>query len=197
MSSERRVASERSLTQAMRAMQSRLWETLPTQPRSASDLYSEFGRTLRRAILDGVLANGDYQIGKLLRLSSDGKLGVVTLTGGPKDFNRLTSAAQIEDRFVRDDGAVIHFSLTLRETQASPIELIAYSFEVYFPSKEPIEFIRFDLNKKGHDNADIGLRSHLHPGHEDLQMPSPLLSPVDALGFLLYRCRLRRDTPRD
>jgi hypothetical protein len=44
--------------------------------------------------------------------------------------------------------------------------------------------------------TDLGLRAHVHPGHEDIQLPSPLLRPLEALEFVLYRCRLRRDTPR-
>jgi hypothetical protein len=75
--------------------------------------------------------------------------------------------------------------------------MIAYDFEVYFPSGERlIPFIRFDLNSRGHSNDELGLRAHLHPGHEDLQLPSPLLSPLDALNFVIYRCRPRREALR-
>lgn len=65
-------------------------------------------------------------------------------------------------------------------------------FELYYPSKQPIWFVRFDMNQPGHDNEDLGLRSHVHPGHEDLLLPGAVLSPVEALSFLLFGFRLRR-----
>ena len=92
---------------------------------------------------------------------------------------------------------MIHFALTVRQRRDAPLDVIAYGFEVYFPSPEPpIAFVRFDLNDRRHSNDDLGLRAHVHPGNDDLQLPSPLLSPLDALNFLIYRCRPRRDTPR-
>jgi hypothetical protein len=97
---------------------------------------------------------------------------------------------------MRDDGAVVHFALIVREQPGASLDLIAYGFEIYFPSHQPIAFVRFDLNDHRHSNDDLGLRAHLHPGNEDLQLPSPLLFPLDALNFLIYRCRPRRDTPR-
>jgi hypothetical protein len=120
---------------------------------------------------------------------------VFEITGGPKEFVRAT-APELAGHFLRDDGGVVHFALTVREQRGRPLDLIAYGFEVYFPDRQPIAFVRFDLNDRRHSNADLGLRAHLHPGHEDLQLPSPLLPPIDALTFVLYRCRLRRDTPR-
>jgi hypothetical protein len=194
LSSDRRRETEDKLTQAMLAMQARLSSTLSVLPTKASDLLGDLARILRRAILDEVLQNGAYQVGKLLRLSSPDHSGIRTLTGGPKQFKR--PPAQKETHFVRDDGAVVHFSLTIREVPSQPIELVAYGFEVYFPDQEPIRFLRFDLNQQGHENDDLGLRSHLHPGHDDLQLPCPWLSPVDALTFLLHGCRPRRETPR-
>ncbi len=154
---------------------------------------------LRRAVLDEILRNGLYDVGRLLRLSegTPGSNGTsFTLTGGPKDFDRPTTAPAMDGRFVREDGAVIHFALTLLECSERPLELVAYGFEIYFPSGEPISFIRFDLNGRGHANEEHGLRAHLHPGHDDLQLPSPVFSPVDALSFLIYRCRLHREAPR-
>ena len=74
--------------------------------------------------------------------------------------------------------------------------MLAYDWEIYFPTGQPISFCRFDLNLIGHTNDDRGLRAHVHPGHDDLQVPSAVLTPVEALTFLLYRCRSLRDVPR-
>ncbi|HET7504851.1 MAG TPA: hypothetical protein VFK02_27700, partial [Kofleriaceae bacterium] len=73
---------------------------------------------------------------------------------------------------------------------------LAYGFEVYFPSRDPIAFVRFDLNLRGHDNDESGLRSHLHPGNDDLQLPSPVLTPAEGLLLVLYGCRPRRAVVR-
>jgi len=182
----------------MRDLQRRLEQDVPALPATAKELREQFGHVLRRAIRDEALVNGVYDVGKLLRLTEASRSGdphVFALTGGPKDFGR-TDSPQHASHFIRDDGAVIHFSLTVRERRETSLDLIAYDFEIYFPSQQPIAFVRFDLNDRRHSNDDLGLRAHLHPGNEDLQLPSPLLFPLDALNFLIYRCRPRRDTPR-
>lgn len=198
LASDRRAGAINALTKAMRDLQLRLEENAPPLPTTAAELHEQFGRVLRRAIFDEVLVNGGHDVGRLLRLTAASRSGdpnVFALTGGPKDFRRV-EAPQRAERFLRDDGAVIHFALVVRERPAAPLDLVAYGFEIYFPSQLPIAFVRFDLNDRRHSNDDLGLRAHLHPGNEDLQLPSPLLSPLDALNFLIYRCRPRRDTPR-
>jgi len=182
----------------MRDLQFRLEQNAPALPATAAELRDQFGHVLRRAIRNEVLKNGVYDAGQLLRLTAASRNGdptVFALTGGPKDFGRIDSP-QRTSHFLRDDGAVIHFALIVRERQGASLDLIAYGFEVYFPSQQPIAFVRFDLNDRRHNNDDLGLRAHLHPGNDDLQLPSPLLSPLDALNFLIHRCRERRDTPR-
>jgi hypothetical protein len=194
---DRRDGSVNALTKAMRELQLRLEHNVPVLPATAAELHDQFGRALRRAILDEALVNGVYAVGQLLRLSVASRSGdpnVFALTGGLKDFGRAASSPR--EHFMRDDGAVIHFALTVRERRPAPLDLVAYGFEIYFSSKLPISFIRFDLNDRRHSNDDLGLRAHLHPGNDDLQLPSPLLFPLDALNFLIYRCRSRRDTPR-
>ncbi|TMQ04604.1 MAG: hypothetical protein E6J90_51025 [Deltaproteobacteria bacterium] len=94
---------------------------------------------------------------------------------------------------MRADGGVVHFAMTLLERDARNVEVLAYGFEVYFPSHDPIAFVRFDLNVRGHGNDEVGLRSHVHPGNDDLQLPSPVLAPLEALLLVLYGCRSRRE----
>jgi hypothetical protein len=52
------------------------------------------------------------------------------------------------------------------------------------------------LNQRGHENEELGLRSHFHPSHDDLQVPGAMLSPAEALSFLLYGFRIRREAAR-
>jgi hypothetical protein len=46
-------------------------------------------------------------------------------------------------------------------------------------------FIRFDLNPPGHPNEERELRAHLHPGCDDLLLPSLILEPLEALELML------------
>ena len=198
MSAPRRIESENALTEAMRALQRRGEQVASPLPETAKQLFRLFRQALLKAVQEEVLINGTYQVSKLLRLTPGGRRGdpeVFAITGGPKEFSRA-SVARPADHFVRDDVGVVHFSLEVRESRGIPLGLIAYDFEVYFPDRQPLPFVRFDLNDRGHSNDDLGLRAHVHPGHEDIQLPSPLLPPLEALKFVLYRCRLRRVTPR-
>lgn len=198
MSDDLRVESENTLTAAMREFQLRGEQVPPRLPSTAKQLFQLFSRALHKAVREEVLVNGSYDVSRLLRLASGGRSGgpdVFAITGGPKEFSRAT-VARPGDHFVRDDGGVVHLSLEVRQFQDRPLELIAYDFEVYFPDRRPIPFVRFDLNDRGHSNDDLGLRAHLHPGHDDILLPSPFLPPIEALGFVLYRCRLRRDIAR-
>lgn len=72
---------------------------------------------------------------------------------------------------------------------------MGYDFELRFPGLQPPTWIRLDLNLPGHDNDEDGLRSHLHPGNEDLQAPAPMLSPLELLDLFLHGFR-GRDKPR-
>jgi hypothetical protein len=200
LSGNRREGSENALASQMRELQTRLEETVGPVSPTASRLYADLGAVLRRAVSSEVLRNGAHDVSKLLRMS-EGKVvdgGIVyELIGGPDeiDFIRLTEGISERERFVRDDGAVIHFRLIILETSQT-IELLTYGYEIYFPTRTPLAFVRFDLNRRGHENDDRGLRAHLHPGHEDVQLPCPMLAPVEALNFLLYRCRTLRDVTR-
>jgi len=138
-----------------------------------------------------------YSVKKLLKLTPDPeeRPSCWVLTGGPLDFGRTTEP-NIDTHFVRADGGVVHFAMTLSEDHARNSVVFAYGFEVYFPSQKPIAFVRFDLNYVGHGNDEAGLRSHLHPGNDDLQLPSPVLAPIEALLLVLYGCRQQRDVSR-
>ena len=189
--------SETALAAALRRLQQRLSAATPALSVAPRDLYEQLRVLLTRAIREQVLRNGMYTVKKLLRLTPDpeGHPSCWVLTGGPLDFGR-TADPDLDTHFVRADGGVVHFAMTLREGDARNVEVLAYGFEVYFPSREPIAFVRFDLNVRGHGNDEAGLRSHLHPGNDDLQLPSPVLAPLEALLLVLYGCRSRREVSR-
>jgi hypothetical protein len=100
--------------------------------------------------------------------------------------------------FPRSDGAWFDFHIDLRPYEGEhrehrgDLELIGYGYEIRFPSALgcSVPWLRFDLNHPAHDNEARSIRAHFHPGDEDLQAPSPVLHPEEALELLL--CDLLR-----
>jgi hypothetical protein len=206
LSADRRNRFEQEYRRVLCALQNRGEPTLSALPKDASSLYEQLHAILARARLADMILTPPYQLSKLVQLSPPDfdpktKRTVHSLVGGPKDLDRLLDAADPTTRIVRDDGTVIHFSLTIADGSAG-LELIAYNFEAYRPLKqrhsednpqEPFAFIRFDLAFRGRKNEERGMRSHLHPGTDDIQVPSAWLSPAEALTYLVVGCRVTGD----
>jgi hypothetical protein len=107
------------------------------------------------------------------------------IAGGEKNLKRDRRLAH----FTRDDDAWFDFTITGRENNHR-LELIAYDFEIRFPPGTGTPFLRFDLNVPAHRNEDRELRSHLHPGSDDILVPAPMLSPTEVLTLFLEGLRL-------
>lgn len=106
--------------------------------------------------------------------------------GGEKDLKRTGD----KPHFRRPDGAWFFFTLTVRTRKGQPLELLAYDFELNFPQHPSgadrfPRFLRFDLNQPGHRNESRELRAHMHPGHDDLIAPAPMLSPLELLDLFI------------
>jgi hypothetical protein len=174
--------AEREREQRARALQARICGLLPPIPASPEKLFSELRKSLRDAIDEGKLKTKPHEIFKMLKKSSTSK-GEVEIVGGEKNFHRTLDKAH----FTRADGAWFDFAITVaRASDGKSLILLAYDFEIRFPEHIKPAFVRFDLNQPGHENEIIGLRSHLHPGSDDLSVPSPLMSPLEILDVLLH-----------
>ncbi|MEZ4298386.1 MAG: hypothetical protein R3B70_25770 [Polyangiaceae bacterium] len=153
-------------------------------PGSARDLFLEIRRHLVEASDEGALSSSQSDIFRLLKTAEspfrdrDQK----AIVGGEKDLKRTGD----HPCFVRHDGARLHFTITVTQRAGEPLFLFAYDFELMFPKDLSPRFVRFDLNEPDHRNDREGIRSHLHPGHDDLQVPAPLLHPVELLDVLIY-----------
>jgi hypothetical protein len=154
----------------------------------ARDLLSAIRAELKRAFDDGRLEVAQHDIFRFVNLieppdemKNATKGMAVAIAGGTKDFKRRRGSKQL----VRRDGAWFNFSLTVGEIEGAPLELIAYSFELVFPKGHSPKFVRFDLNQPGHPNEGREIRSHMHPGNEDLQLPSPVLDPLESVQLML------------
>jgi hypothetical protein len=158
-------------------------------PETAEKLKRELQSRLLKACDEGLLAMKPHDVHACLWLSGpprDATPESKGIYGGDKDFKRTGD----KRGFRRGDGAWFTFSITVRARRGRPLEIVAYDFELCFPVGSQEEtglprFVRFDLNEPGHANDAKGLRCHAHPGHDDLSVPAPLMSPVELLDLFL------------
>lgn len=168
----------------------RLEERICGMPCPVSDTAEKVRQQLERELLAAFysehLHTPPHAIKRMLKLSEPSH-GVHEIVGGHKSFARSSSEGQFE----RHDGALFNFAITVvHRPGRQSLGLHAYNFEILFPAGYPEQnaprFVRFDLNQPGHGNSSRGMRCHLHPGHDDLQVPSALLAPIEILELFLY-----------
>lgn len=173
-----------ALDERVNALQKRVLGAGPSMPSDVRALFGEIRKYLLEAADEELLKSPPDIIIKLLKMVEDSKeRGTAEILVGRANFKRSNDMPAFE----RDDGARFDFGITLRQ-EKSGLALIAYHFEIRFPEGCP-GFVRFDLNPPGHKNEDKGLRAYLHPGHDDLQVPAPMMSPIEVLDVLVYGLR--------
>lgn len=176
------MGAEEGYEKRARTLQTRICSLVPPSAATAEELFAELRKSLFAAFDNGKLRTKPHEIFKLLKKSRDSK-GAMEIVGGEKNFNRTLNNAH----FMRADGAWFDFNITVaRASDGRSLALLAYDFEIRFPEHVSPAFIRFDLNPPGHDNEAVGLRSHLHPGSDDLSVPSPLMSSLEVLDVFLH-----------
>lgn len=91
----------------------------------------------------------------------------------------------------RVDGAWFDFRFIVEDrAPGTPLAILAYSCEVRFPTAQGgPAWLRLDLNLPGHSNGDVGLRAHLHPATDEWSIPTPIVTPFEALDLLIWRTR--------
>lgn len=159
---------------------------LPDDPK---ELHRQLQRHLVLASDEGRLATKQHDVLQHVRRVGSPFRAMpecVGIVGGEKDLKRTGE----KPHFLRPDGGWFFFSLTVRVRRGKPLELVAYNFELCFPSSAVEKsglprFVRFDLNQPNHPNEARGLRCHFHPGHDDLSAPAPLMSPLDLLDLFI------------
>lgn len=183
----------------MRPLHERVEGTLPAlREAGLRDLARRLRAKLKKGLDDEALV-GD--LGSLHRQFDfhphmdlrEGEIGTVFAgeirpdrTGRVVHFDR----AEAQPHIVRDDGAWLAFSITVQQTR-SQLVLIAYDFELVFEPEHQPRFVRFDLNAPDHANAEREIRSHVHPGNDDLLLPAPIQTPEELLDLLVWRLRPR------
>jgi hypothetical protein len=177
---------------------------LPAEPKQ---LERELRNVLRKASDSQRLRTSPQQVNQLVTLLREPQAtladqlrrrglhtGACCIVGGAKNLKRDRGLPH----FTRDDDAWFDFTITVRE-QHGRLELLAYDFEIRFPPGAGAPFLRLDLNLPAHRNEERELRSHLHPGSNDILVPAPVMSPTEILTLLVDGLRLatNRDKPRD
>ncbi len=159
-------------------------------PGRVTSQLNSLKRVLLRAEGAGQLRTAPHEIHAAVKASRGEVPAVIAsqfpaawaIVGGEKDFGRVATSA----RLIRDDGAWIHFAVTVDPSSTSPV---AYNFEIVFEQFEVTPpyppFVRVDLNEPGHSNDLRGMRCHLHPSHDDIQIKWAQEPPEHVLEHLL------------
>jgi hypothetical protein len=170
-------SSARGLTQALRALLLRARDT-----GELSSTHNEILAVLRiRPKPPPGLAN---------KLKARGMShGAYCIEGGDPTRSRDPDGSHLR----RSDGAWFNFSIAVREND-SLLEVLTYRFEICFPTGIGAPFMRFDHNLPEEDAGKPAdePRSHLHPGHDELRVPTPQMSPEELTRILLYELRPER-----
>lgn len=153
-------------------------------------LRSRLAGAFREGVLIKDCTNLVWHEERLVRLPSGRREKITAVVGGV-EINRDRDPSL--DHFPRSDGAWFDFHIDLRahdgehREHRGDLELLGYGYEIRFPTALgcDIAWLRFDLNHPAHDNELRNVRAHFHPGDEDLQAPSAVLHPEEALELLL------------
>lgn len=166
----------------MKPLHDRIAATEPQLPaQSAGDYFERYiRRRVYQAFQEERLAVGLYEISQHVRMVKSQDALEVTVAGGRKNFQRCEELVDL--RML--DGGWICFAATLRMSSEG-LKIVAYNFERVFGSDAVPPWVRFDLNLPGHENEATGLRSHMHPGNDDVQLPAPIFAPHELLDTLL------------
>lgn len=170
------------------ALQDRLCSAPASESDSAESLLREVRSYLKTAIHEEVLTNPPHELFQIVKIGSSRNKDEFLIVGGDKNEARDVRQACLR----RADGGWFHFAITGRQKTRMMIELLGYNFEYCFPmiTGSPVQFVRFDLSSplgEATENIDRGLRSHLHPSRDDIQIPAAQLTWMELLDLCIYR----------
>lgn len=120
----------------MQSLQNRILDAWPSlRARTPAELQRSLRNKLLKASNHGLLRTGSDEIYKWVKLDppdvprpADAPADANVIIGAIKDFHRDPANA----RLIRDDGAWLHFSITVRNAPDA-LELCGYDFELVFP----------------------------------------------------------------
>ena len=178
-------------------LQERLLSYPGIQAESEADLLRQLRNYLRQAIEDETLQHAPEDLYQLVKKMAAKNRDEFLIVGGDKNEQHDPNLPSLR----RADGSFFHFTLTCRQKSREPVELLGYNFELCFAAAPNArrEYVRFDLTSPtGEATANIerGMRSHLHPGSDDIQVPAAALTPIELLDLCVYRLKPRDSARR-
>ncbi|MBD2131714.1 hypothetical protein H6F47_04410 [Sphaerospermopsis sp. FACHB-1094] len=179
------MSNQSDWVQICEDVQARLLKITPLTVKSAKVLRSEILKSLIAARDDKFLKTESHQIHNLLKKTPSKDKGIIEITGGKRNFDRIREIPHFE----RCDGCWFDFAILVDEN-IKPAEIIAFDFEIRFLENNPTKFLRFDLNLPEHNNDDKGKRFHIHPGNDDLMIHASPMSPLEILHLFLYDLKI-------
>lgn len=176
-----------SFEASLRSIQDRILTVVPQNAYSVKQLKTAILKRLTDASDQKILSNKPHELYGLLKTSNpiNKPAHIWEIRGGQRNFRRDRAVPH----FSRSDGCWFDFSISLSE-QKKVCEILGFDFEIRFSETIPVKFLRFDLNFPDHSNEEKGLRFHVHPGHDDLQIPAPPMTPLEILDLFLYGLEL-------
>jgi hypothetical protein len=174
-------------------IQRRSLSDISLKPKSVKALWAEILNILTLAYNDKKLTTKPHEIRGLLKLDHSTVIRQKSywdIMGGEKNQDRIRNIPH----FSLTNGCWFDFAILVYENNKEA-EIVGFNFEIRFPEKMYSRFLRIDFNTPNHDNDDKNMRLHLHPGHDDIMIHSPPMSPIEILYLFLYGIDIP-DNPR-
>lgn len=149
--------------------------------RIASDIPFESGRLIKLEV---------WAKNQLLAVAATGvDVRRLVRTSGRRGQERtLICGKRKEDRFIRKDGVCCNFKIVVREVDAG-LELVSYVLHLDAPEDHdaPPRFLRWEYTARRKKNVDAIREplAHLHPGHDDVRLPTPVHGPKELIAMFL------------
>lgn len=166
----------------MNTLPERIAATAPLiSARTRGAYFDELRQALYRAAGDGRLKDGVRAVSRSVKMTErENASKVFEIVGGR--LNR-TRAEDLADLRTSDGGWITFFAVL--KWNGETLEILAYNFERFFGSEAQPRFVRFDYDPPDRDDHPPSLRSHIHPGNDDLRFPSPVFAPHELIDLLL------------
>lgn len=158
----------------------------PPLPPTPAALYDSIRKALMDASDERSIITGPYDVARLLRPKHRTlpRQGLVVIDGG-------TNGGTNEEQFTRSsDRALFNFGVTVEYRPSGSPRLVSFRYQLGYPGITSPRFLRFDLNPGPHEDPLREPQCHIHPGHDEIRCPFPLMAPVEMMGFLIHGCRM-------
>ena len=103
-----------------------------------------------------------------------------------KDARLVLCGERSGPSYRRKDGLACNFVVVVRE-QENGLEVLSYAMHLAAPDGAQPGFLRWEYERERKDGVDAIREplAHLHPGHDQVRLPAPILSPRELVAAFL------------